>query len=127
MNTISRALAVFASFGLLAGCGGGAGATASSSGGSEPAAAKPAAAAPGKPAAAAPGNKPAGAQAAAANQAPPEDLVATVQELQAAITELKVPTQDEADAAAAQSISEANADAEYDKLMKEIDGDAGNP
>jgi hypothetical protein len=37
-------------------------------------------------------------------------------------TEVEVPTQDEADAAAAESITEENADEELEKLLDDIDG-----
>ena len=60
--------------------------------------------------------KPLGDQTTPAGQIA-EDLTKVVDSLPA------VPSQDDVDAAAQKSITDANADSEFDKLSKEIDGD----
>ena len=100
---------------LLAGCGDGAGSAAKS--GTTPAGGKPAVAQP----PAAPGDP---AQTA-------DDLLddeggdVGVNELLTVIEDL--PTQDELDAAAAARITEATADAEYERLKAEIEQELANP
>ncbi len=87
----------------LAACGGN---SAAGTGANPATTAKPAAAKPGaaKPAA----NTPAGNPADAAQQA---------------LEGITIPTQDEADEQAAAAITEANADAEFEKLQKELAGE----
>ena len=105
-------LGVLVALAALAGCGGG-----DTSATSKPA---PAGATTAKPAAkaAAPGATDAAKQAAAQPAAP--DAAAVDPEVAAALKDVKLPTQAEADAAAAQAITDANADAEFEKLQKEL-------
>jgi hypothetical protein len=72
-------------------------------------------AAPAKPAAA-PAGKPAGG---AAQPKPEAASPAGAQ----SVAGVNVPSQDEADAQAAAAITEANADAEFEKLKKELEGE----
>jgi len=105
-----------------AGCSGESSASGSSTpGGTAPPAAN-APAAPAAPAAKAPAGNPVDAakQAAAATQA---QLDQTAADIQKALADVQIPTQEDADAAAAKAINEANADAEYQKLLQEIEGD----
>jgi hypothetical protein len=108
---------VLVALAALAGCGGG---DASSTAAKTPdaAATKPAAKAPAKQAAK-PGATEAAKQAPAptAQDASPDDPAVL-----AAIKDVALPTQAQADAAAAQAITDANADAEFEKLQKELAG-----
>ena len=49
----------------------------------------------------------------------------TDDELEAALAEVEIPTQEELDAAAADSIDESNEDAEFERLWDEIMGEDG--
>jgi hypothetical protein len=127
-----RSLTACLSLALLAACGGGGGETPASKAGAAPGkpaegkANKPAAQAPAKAAGnAAEAAKQEGAAkgAGAANKAEVEaEVIAAVESAKQTLAETKMPSQDEADAAAAAQINAGNADAEYEKLLKELEG-----
>jgi hypothetical protein len=101
----------------LAACGGDSaaegGETAAKPAGKQAAAAKPGANAP--------------KQAAPAPAVNPQEAAATNADVQAALNGLALPTQAEADAEAEQKITDENADAEYQKLLEELGGEAPEP
>ena len=109
----------------LAGCGGDSAASGSTAPATKPAD-KPAAQAPAgqakQPAAQAPA-----AKAPAANQPDAAQLAAANADVQAALKDVQLPTQAEADAQAAQAITDQNADAEFEKLQQELGGAAAEP
>ena len=113
MRSTAR-LGVLVALAALAGCGGGETSSKATTPAAGSAAAKPAA----KPAA--PGAKDAAKPGAAQPAAP--GAAAADPEVAAALKDVKLPTQAEADAAAAQAITDANADAEFEKLQKELAG-----
>ncbi|MGQ0552752.1 MAG: hypothetical protein ACT4PU_05985 [Planctomycetota bacterium] len=68
------------------------------------------------------------ADGSAAAKATGDDAPATSGSTATAGTDLpKIPTQDEADAAAAAAITAANAEAELERLLKEIEQDSKDP
>ena len=112
----------------LAGCGGG---DASSTAAKTPDAGASKDAAPAKPAAKAPAKQPAKQGAMeAAKQAPAQtaqDASPDDPAVLAAMKDVALPTQAQADAAAATAITDANADAEFEKLQKELGGSEAPP
>jgi hypothetical protein len=112
-------LGVLVALAALAGCGGGDSSSTATKSPASASTAKPAA----KPAA--PGAKDAAKPAAA--QPAAQDAAAVDPEVAAALKDVQLPTQAEADAAAAQEITDANADAEFEKLQKELGGAAEAP
>jgi hypothetical protein len=110
-------LGVLVALAALAGCGGGdASKAATTPASTTPAHAKPAA----KPAPS-PLRRPRLRRQAGWRPAA-QDAAAVDPEVAAAIKDVQLPTQAEADAAAAQAITDANADAEFEKLQKELEG-----
>jgi hypothetical protein len=97
----------------LAACGGDSAAETAKPAGKQAPAAKPGANAP--------------KQAAPAPAVNPQEAAATNADVQAALNGLALPTQAEADAEAEQKITDENADAEYQKLLEELGGEAPEP
>ena len=106
-------LGVLVALVTLAGCGGGDTSTTDTKSPASASTAKPA----GKPPA-----KQAGKPAAPGATDAAQDAAAVDPDVAAALKDVNLPTQAEADAAAAQQINDANADAEFEKLQKELGG-----